>query len=91
MHDEYTRLLSDFMDGGLPLQLRSAVTRHLVQCSACRAALGDIRLIVLWARALPAPPLERDLWPGIVAALATRSRPSGRVIPSDPDGHRGQR
>jgi hypothetical protein len=65
--------LGDFLDGILPADARDALDEHLALCSACRARLGALRLLV--ERAAHAPigiePAD-DLWPGIHAAIESR-------------------
>lgn len=71
MHDDrWNERLSDYLDGGLDAGDRAACERHLAGCAECRALVADLERVRSAARALPAAPPERDLWPGIAARIA---------------------
>jgi anti-sigma factor RsiW len=68
--DRDTRL-NDYVDGALTKEERDEVERHLEACPSCRESAEAIRALVSRAAGLPrerAP--DRDLWPGIEAALS---------------------
>ena len=73
-------LLDDYVDGELGSVGRRAVEEHVETCAGCRAALGELRRLAQVVETLPrglAP--ERDLLPGIRAALGSRTgRPAKR-------------
>jgi anti-sigma factor RsiW len=69
MTDIWTDRLSDYLDGELSAEERTALESHLRHCVACGAALADLKRIVRRARALEERPPERDLWPGIAARI----------------------
>ena len=69
MTDIWTDRLSEYLDGELPAEERTALEDHLRHCVACGAALADLKRIVRRARALDDRPPERDLWPGIAARI----------------------
>jgi anti-sigma factor RsiW len=69
MTDIWTDRLSEYLDGELPAEERSALEDHLRHCVACGAALADLKRIVRRARALDDRQPERDLWPGIAARI----------------------
>ena len=81
MSDPWTARLSDYLDGELSENERSALERHLGACPTCTTALADLTRVTDRARRLPSVPPSTDLWPGIAArigadALATRIAPS---------------
>ena len=69
MTDPWTDRLSEYLDGELPAEERTALESHLRHCVACGAALADLKRIVRRAGALDDRPPERDLWPGIAARI----------------------
>jgi anti-sigma factor RsiW len=88
MTDIWTDRLSDYIDGELPAEQRTALENHLRHCVACGAALADLKRIVRRAQALDDRLPERDLWPGIAARIgvpaaaateATETRLAGRA------------
>jgi anti-sigma factor RsiW len=77
MKDQWTERLSEYIDGELNGDERARLEAHLPACDECRAAVADLRAVVLRASTLePAAP-ARDLWPAI------RDRIGGdvRVLP----------
>jgi anti-sigma factor RsiW len=62
--------LSQYVDGDLPAGRAAEIAAHLAACDACARVAEELRAIAAFARALPARPPERDLWPGIEARLA---------------------
>ena len=87
MIDPWTDRLSEYLDGELPAEERTALESHLQHCVTCGAALADLERIVRRAGALDDRPLERDLWPGIAAHIGipaavskvTETRLAGRT------------
>jgi anti-sigma factor RsiW len=82
-------VLSDYLDGGLSVADQEAVERHLEECGECVRLLGELREVVVAARALPSVPPGRDLWPDIRARLGSPDRvapasPAARVLPIGP-------
>ncbi len=69
MTDIWTDRLSEYLDGELSAEERTALEDHLRHCVACGAALADLKRIVRRAGALDDRPPERDLWPGIAAGI----------------------
>lgn len=78
MHDPWTEMLSDHVDGLLDEAATRELLEHLAGCPDCRAAEEDLRAIVATAHA--ASPLEpaRDLWPLIEARLDSDAAASTR-------------
>lgn len=68
-HEEWTDLLSAYLDGDLDDDVRERVERHLGGCTRCREVLGDLRAVVSRARRAGELRPPRDLWPGIAEAL----------------------
>jgi hypothetical protein len=69
LQDPWNERLSEYLDGELGPAERAACEAHLAGCASCRALLDDLARLQRAARALPARPPERDLWPGIERAL----------------------
>ena len=46
VHEEWTDKLSDYLDGELTGDERSAVDAHLRSCAACAAVLNDLKRVV---------------------------------------------
>jgi hypothetical protein len=65
----WTDRLSDYIDGDVTASERADMEAHLVECSACRGVLEELRAVVVRARAAPESLPARDLWPGIAAAI----------------------
>jgi len=73
-HSELIARLSDYLDGTLDAHLRVGLEAHLSECGACRDVLEDLRKVVAGAAALGPVTPERDLWPGIAAAIGAPVR-----------------
>lgn len=70
MDDEYTELLSDYIDDeDVPPAERARIERHLQGCAACRTTLVELRLVAEHGRTLPDSPPAHDLWPGVAARI----------------------
>jgi anti-sigma factor RsiW len=74
MSDIWTDRLSEYLDGELSAEERTALEDHLRHCPPCGAALADLKRIVGRARALEDREPERDLWPGIAARIGVPAR-----------------
>jgi anti-sigma factor RsiW len=68
--DPWTDRLSDYLDGELAHDERTALEAHLDSCRDCRAVLEDLRAVVATARGLPDLPPARDLWPEVAERTA---------------------
>ncbi len=80
--DPWTHRLSEYLDGDLTADERTALERHLAACPACSTTLAELTRVVMRARALPAPQPRRDLWEGIAERIAAeRASPSAPVFP----------
>ncbi len=65
MHDHFTESLSDYLDGELDLDRRTALEEHLGVCAECSSTLAGLRRVVTEARALrPRAPSE-SMWAAI--------------------------
>lgn len=53
---EITERASDFLDGGLPWQMRLEVRLHLMMCRFCREYLRQMALVARTLRRLSSPP-----------------------------------
>jgi hypothetical protein len=82
MHSHWMDRLSEYRDGSLDDEERSALEAHLSVCPECANALAEIDEVIRRARALGEIPPARNLWPDIEAALSpsTAGR-TGGVIP----------
>jgi len=75
MNDKWTDRLSDYVDGELTSEERTALETHLATCADCRATLEELRKVVARGRALDDRAPKADLWPGIHARLTPGGRP----------------
>ena len=69
VHEEWTDQLSDYLDGELSADERSAVDAHLRGCASCAAVLNDLKRVVARAASAAARPPQADLWAGIAARI----------------------
>src|SRR4051812_29141514 len=83
MADQFTELLSDYLDDeDLSSPERARVSAHLERCAECRATVGELRAVAERARTLGDRPPAADLWPGIEARLHATAAPP--VLPFAP-------
>jgi len=75
MNDQWTDLLSEYVDGELAAGERSALEAHLATCGDCRATLGDLRRVVARAKSLEDRAPKADLWSGVAERIG-----AGRVV-----------
>lgn len=80
MNDQWTDLLSEYVDGELAAGERAALEAHLTTCAECRATLDELRRVVSRAKSLEARPPKADLWSGIHARLTPGRRPAGSPL-----------
>jgi len=66
--------LNEYVDGTLAASHRVAVEDHLAGCTACRAAVAELRELAAEARNLPSS-IEpaRDLWAGVEARIVPKT------------------
>ena len=76
--DPWTDRLSEYLDGDLTADERTALETHLEGCGDCRELLAGLRRTVARARALEDRPPGADLWPGIAGRIGARSAPVRR-------------
>jgi hypothetical protein len=75
MADQFTDVLSDYLDGEeLPLDERRRIEAHLVECADCRATLAELREVTARAATLADTPPGVDLWPGVAARIGDGTR-----------------
>lgn len=84
-HEQWTERLSGYIDGDLSPDEHGALEEHLSECSSCRRVLEELRDVVARASELGETRPERDLWPGVAAAIggplqAVSQSGSGDVI-----------
>jgi anti-sigma factor RsiW len=71
MSDRWIERLSEYLDGELPAEERSALEVHLETCAECAAVLVDLQLVVDRARRMDDRMPRRDLWPGIATRIGS--------------------
>lgn len=89
MHRAWTDRLSDYLSDELDGAERSELERHLAECGPCRGVLEELRGVVSRARGLEEVRPERDLWPGIAAAIGSpvrAERDAGAAVIALPTG-----
>jgi predicted anti-sigma-YlaC factor YlaD len=67
--DRFTEKLSEYLDGELGAAERAELESHIEECFECRRVLSELRAVVSRAGALQDRTPERDLWPGVAAAI----------------------
>lgn len=81
-HSPWRDRLSEYLDDGLSGSDREGIEAHLEACASCSRTLDELGAVVRRARSLEDRPPDRDLWPGIEAAIAegrARDRSAGRL------------
>ena len=76
IHDFWTDLLSEHLDGELPEERSRALAEHLISCEACRAVEAELIEVKRRAQALGGIAPPSDLWERIHNRL---DQPSGVV------------
>lgn len=70
MTDQFSSLLSDYLDDELSARQRDEIEAHLETCAACRQTLAELRQVVARAGQVTDQGPARDLWPDIADRLA---------------------
>jgi anti-sigma factor RsiW len=71
---EMEERLNEYLDGTLAARDRVAVEAHLAGCAGCRAAVAELRALVIAATSLPKSITPtRDLWTGIEVRIERRA------------------
>jgi len=83
-HAFWTDRLSDYLDDEMSVSDRRTLERHLEGCAGCRHELAELRAVASRARTLPDTLPDRDLWPGVAAAIGAASARRGRVLALQP-------
>lgn len=68
---EVVELLSDHVEGALPVSRRERVEAHLLSCPECRAYLVQLRTTIGALRRLRAHDVPRPIRPRLMAAFRT--------------------
>jgi hypothetical protein len=77
----WTERLSEYLDGDLTPAEVAACDTHLADCDACRSVLAELRSVVGAAQSDPDQMPSVDLWPGVLARIASSHADShGRVV-----------
>src|SRR6185369_16620368 len=71
MKDQFSDLLSDYLDHDLPRGEAEALERHLADCAECRDTIAALERVKTRAAALVDPPAPTDLWAGIASRIGT--------------------
>src|SRR5690606_19896719 len=69
MHDQWTDLMSEYIDGELPAERARELEAHVAGCAACESVLAELQAVVEAAGGTSAAPPPADLWPGIRDAI----------------------
>lgn len=75
--------LSEYHDGELAPAELAACDAHLAECAECREALGELRGVIVAARADRDTMPATDLWPGILARIdsgSARAEPHNKGV-----------
>ena len=77
---KYRNRIGAYLDGELNLKQSKAVAAHVTKCTACRAALEDLRRLAPVMHALESPPVPAGLTDHVMALARTRAtRPKNLV------------
>ncbi|MCE7985274.1 MAG: hypothetical protein DYG89_29220 [Caldilinea sp. CFX5] len=68
--------LNEYLDQTLSAAQRAVVDEHLAACPHCRRQVAEWQTLFTSLDELPEAPLRRDLSADVLAAIATRPRPS---------------
>ena len=82
MSDQFTDLLSEYLDGGLAQRESTALEQHLTECDECRLTLSDLRLVKQRAQSLVDPLAPDDLWAGIASRIGPAGTTSEVTTPA---------
>ncbi len=74
MTDDWTPLLSRYVDDDLEPGERRALETHVQRCAECRDTVEQLRCVRTWARSHPGVPPRRDVWPNVAAAIRQPAR-----------------
>ena len=77
-HIDWTDRLSEYLDGTLTSEERSACEAWLASSADGRALLADLRGVVAKAKTLPDAPVPESVWAGVSAAIR---KPDAAIIP----------
>lgn len=78
-HSKVRARLNEFLERDLPVREHDRVSRHLAECSECRAELSDLEATVALLRRLPDP----ELPPALADTVMARVR-AGEADPRGP-------
>jgi anti-sigma factor RsiW len=59
--EELSKLVTDYLEGALPVSERAAFDRHVSLCPECRRYLEQMRRVVTTLGRLPPEPIPREL------------------------------
>lgn len=74
MNEHVMDQLSDYLDDELDPVTTKAVARHLAECPACSATLGQLRAVKAWAPGFTGLPTADDLWPSVKDGIEKPAR-----------------
>jgi hypothetical protein len=75
----WTERLSDYKDDELSPADRAACQAHLAECATCRSVLADLERVTSVAQSDPDVMPALDLWPGVLARIASAPKSSGET------------
>lgn len=73
MSDEWTDLLSAYLDDELSASERAAFERHVVGCQDCRTALNQLGSLRTWAEGYEGLPTSEAVWVRVREGIKSRS------------------
>ena len=71
---ELVELVSDYLEGTLPPDVRARVDAHLAECDACTGYLEDVRMIATTLPAIELPETDPATHAALVAAFRDAQR-----------------
>lgn len=74
--DPWIERLSEYLDGDLDTETRTALEAHLATCAECRATRDELERVVARARRVAYRAPATDLWRPIEASITQASRPA---------------
>ncbi|HUE75867.1 MAG TPA: zf-HC2 domain-containing protein [Chloroflexota bacterium] len=89
-HHEVRHLLSDYLDGDLPVGEQERVQHHLDNCPDCHAFMATLRKTARTLEALPRPAAPLDARRRLVEALNDESDEAMGRASADPVSDRSQ-
>jgi anti-sigma factor RsiW len=71
---EFVELVSDYLEGTLPPDVRARVDAHLAECDACTGYLEDVRMIATTLPTIELPETDPATHAALLAAFRDAQR-----------------